>query len=73
IETADYLRRTTFDIIGHAGAYFFNALEPANGKPNELNAAFIQLFHSSNTGRASVMLWAQAILPVLKFLSGMSL
>ncbi|KAJ7249865.1 cytochrome P450 [Mycena rebaudengoi] len=71
IETADSLRRTTLDIIGHAAAgfnYQFNALEPADGKPNELNAAFTEMFHSPKAGRAFAMRAAQSMIPVLRFL-----
>jgi hypothetical protein len=47
--------------------YQFDALAP-KGKPNELNQAFTDLFHSPQATRNAAFRLAQSMLPILKFL-----
>ncbi|KAJ6566197.1 cytochrome P450 [Mycena capillaripes] len=66
IEVMSWLRRMTLDVIGQAGFnYRFDALE-TNGKPNELNEVFTDLFHSPQTNRYAGFRSAQAIMPILR-------
>ncbi|KAJ7088434.1 cytochrome P450 [Mycena belliarum] len=66
IEVLSWLRRMTLDVIGQAGFnYDFDALE-TKGKPNELNAVFTELFHSSHATRYAALRLSQAIMPILR-------
>ncbi|KAJ7226177.1 cytochrome P450 [Mycena rebaudengoi] len=67
-DITEWVRRATLDIIGHAGFnYQFNALEP-QGKPNELNQAFVDIFHSPNERIELAFRAAQARFPFLQCL-----
>ncbi|KAJ7241331.1 cytochrome P450 [Mycena haematopus] len=60
----------TLDVIGQAGFnYRFDALE-ADGKPNELNDAFTELFHSPYANRYAGFRLAQGIAPILQLVPG---
>ncbi|KAJ7926750.1 cytochrome P450, partial [Mycena leptocephala] len=66
IDVMSWLRRMTLDVIGQAGFnYQFNALDD---KPNELNDAFTQLFHSPHAGRYAGFRLSQAMVPFLRLL-----
>ncbi|KAJ7215641.1 cytochrome P450 [Mycena rebaudengoi] len=68
IDITEWVRRATLDIIGHAGFnYQFNALEP-QGKPHELNQAFVDIFHSPNERIEFAFRAAQARFPFLRCL-----
>ncbi|KAJ7616472.1 cytochrome P450 [Roridomyces roridus] len=68
IDVSSWLRRVALDIIGEAGFnHHFNSLDE-NGKPDELDEAFTELFHSPKTQRAFVALIAQARVPILRLL-----
>ncbi|KAJ7055969.1 cytochrome P450 [Mycena amicta] len=68
IEVSSGLRKMTLDVIGRAGfGYEFDALE-AHGKPNELNRAFGDLFHSPHTTLYATMRLTQSAFPILKLL-----
>ncbi|KAJ7087980.1 cytochrome P450 [Mycena belliarum] len=66
VEVMSWLRKMTLDVIGQAGFdYQFNALDPS-ARPNELNQAFTDLFHSPQAGRHAMLRLAQAMIPILK-------
>ncbi|KAJ7725140.1 cytochrome P450 [Mycena maculata] len=68
IDVLDWLRRMTLDVIGKAGFnHQFDALE-GKGKPNELNDAFTDVFHSPTAERDMGFRFAQSIIPILRFL-----
>ncbi|KAJ7444444.1 cytochrome P450 [Mycena latifolia] len=68
IEVLSWLRRMTLDVIGQAGFnYQFDALN-TKGKPNELNQAFTDLFHSPQANRNAAFRLSQAMVPILKLL-----
>ncbi|KAK7007808.1 cytochrome P450 [Favolaschia claudopus] len=70
IEVQGWLRRLTLDIIGQAGFnYYFDSLE-SEGKPNALNDAFTQVFHSPHANQYAAFRTAGGIIPILKFLPG---
>ncbi|KAI0328401.1 cytochrome P450 [Cubamyces sp. BRFM 1775] len=62
------LSKTTLDIIGLAGfGYDFHALN-LEGKPNELNTAFRQLFANSPARQASVLATLATWFPILELI-----
>ncbi|KAJ7735826.1 cytochrome P450 [Mycena maculata] len=68
IDVLTWLRRMTLDVIGQAGFnYQFDALD-TKGKPNELNQAFTDLFHSPTTERDAGFRFAQSLIPILRLL-----
>ncbi|KAK6974831.1 cytochrome P450 [Favolaschia claudopus] len=70
IEVQGWLRRLTLDIIGQAGFnYSFDSLE-SEGKPNALNDAFTQIFHSPHASQYTAFRLAGGIIPILKFVPG---
>ncbi|KAJ7241311.1 cytochrome P450 [Mycena haematopus] len=70
IEVMSWLRRMTLDVIGQAGFnYRFDALE-ADGKHNELNEVFTELFHSPHASRYERFRLAQGLAPILRFVPG---
>ncbi|KAJ7867100.1 cytochrome P450 [Mycena olivaceomarginata] len=59
----------TLDVIGKEGFnYDFDALEEANGWPNELNEAFTELLHSPGASRYALARLVQSMIPVLRSL-----
>ncbi|KAJ7699206.1 cytochrome P450 [Mycena rosella] len=72
IEVLSWLRRETLDVIGQAGFnYQFNALHPG-GEQSELEHAFTDLFHSPHAQRNAAFRLAEAMVPILIFLVGIS-
>ncbi|KAJ7714562.1 cytochrome P450 [Mycena olivaceomarginata] len=70
IEVLSWLRRMTLDVIGQAGFnYQFDALEN-NGKSNELDEVFTELFHSPQANMYNVFRLSQAIMPILRLMPG---
>ncbi|KAJ7473945.1 cytochrome P450 [Mycena latifolia] len=68
IDVLSGLRRMTLDVIGQAGFnYQFDSLD-TNGKPNELNQVFSELFHSPHSKLYATFRRSQSIFPILKFL-----
>ncbi|KAF7291237.1 hypothetical protein MIND_01267400 [Mycena indigotica] len=61
-----WLRRMTLDVIGQAGFnYEFDALQIRSKKPNELNEAFTQLFHSPSSRWGIGYRLARSMVPIL--------
>ncbi|KAJ7472770.1 cytochrome P450 [Mycena latifolia] len=73
IEVLSWLRHATLDILGQACTLHcfmrFTALE-TNGKQNELNQVFSDLFHSPHAKRYSAFRRSQTIMPILKLFPG---
>ncbi|KAJ7664450.1 cytochrome P450 [Mycena polygramma] len=68
IDVYDWVRKMALDVIGQAGLnYKFNALE-SGGKPNELNAALTQMFHTPKYYQNYVFRFAQDTFPILRLL-----
>ncbi|KAJ7182320.1 cytochrome P450 [Mycena crocata] len=68
VDVTDGLRKMTLDVIGQAGFdYQFNALD-TNGKPNDLNEAFTELFHSPRAKYYGLFRLAQGIVPILRLI-----
>ncbi|KAJ7055864.1 cytochrome P450 [Mycena amicta] len=69
VEVLSGLRKMTLDVIGRAGFdYEFNALEEKQDKPNELNRAFTDIFHSPQANLYATVHLAQSMMPILKLL-----
>ncbi|KAF7369540.1 hypothetical protein MVEN_00283900 [Mycena venus] len=68
IEVLSWLRRMTLDVIGQAGFnHRFGSLE-GDGKPNELENVFTQLFHSPDASRYNAFRLMQAMVPILRLM-----
>ncbi|KAJ7615362.1 cytochrome P450 [Roridomyces roridus] len=68
IDVSSWLRRVALDIIGEAGFnHHFNSLDE-DGKPDELDEAFTELFHSPKAQHAFAAVTAQARFPILRLL-----
>ncbi|KAJ7914920.1 cytochrome P450 [Mycena leptocephala] len=66
IEILSWLRRMTLDVIGEAGFnYQFHGLD---GRPNDLNEVFTQLFHSPTSQRDGAFRLVQAMVPILRLI-----
>lgn len=67
IEVSSGLSRMTLDVIGLAGFnYEFNSINPVDGKPNELNAAFNTIFSQTMARRMRIWPIVRMYVPPLR-------